>query len=184
MSTNKYGINTFIKEVDTIVEQNFNENEIIEKVKEQMALLLKEDDILPNKLMQPNPNYALYPIHIGDNGKYSIAVAIWDIGQKTPIHDHGTWGVIGVIQGTEREIKYDKINDDLVEIKDRLIYEGEIGTCCTSDQDIHRVECASSVPCVGIHVYGRDIGSIERHLYDPNTGEKRIGSTPWVTPEN
>jgi predicted metal-dependent enzyme (double-stranded beta helix superfamily) len=175
-------LDSFIQDVDQIVQDERSEKVLISKIKTRMQQLLKSEKVLPEQYMQPNPKYALYPLHIAEDESFVIAVAVWDVGQATPMHDHGTWGVIGVVQGTEREIKYARPsseNEPLTVIKDRYIREGEVGTCCSSEQDIHKVECASSIPCVGLHVYGRNIGEIERHMYDPQTGAKKVGKTPW-----
>lgn len=176
-------LDSFIQDVDQIVREGGTEEVLISKTKTRMQQLLKLENILPEQYMQTHPRFALYPLHIAQDESYVITAAVWDVGQATPLHDHGTWGVIGVIQGVEREVKYARPsseNEPLTVIKDRYIREGEVGTCCSSEQDIHQVECASSVPCVGIHVYGRNIGEIERHMYDLQTGTKRLGKTPWT----
>ncbi|MCM3538719.1 hypothetical protein [Priestia endophytica] len=176
-------LNSFIQDVDQIVHEGGSEENLISKVAERMQQLLNLGDILPDQYLQPQSKSALYPLHIAQDESFSIAVTVFNVGQPSPTHDHGTWGVIGVVQGVEHEIKYahpSSKNEPLIVLKDRYIREGEVGICCSSEQDLHRVECASSIPCVGIHVYGRNIGKIERHIYDPNTGKKRAGVTPWV----
>jgi predicted metal-dependent enzyme (double-stranded beta helix superfamily) len=37
---------------------------------------------------------------------WSVVSFVWPGGASTPVHDHGTWDVIGVDQGREREIWY------------------------------------------------------------------------------
>jgi predicted metal-dependent enzyme (double-stranded beta helix superfamily) len=50
-------------------------------------------------------------------GTFSIVVLVWCPGQVTPIHDHVTWCVFGVIQGVEHEELFtlDEHGDFLVE---------------------------------------------------------------------
>lgn len=148
-----------------------------------MQQLLQKDDFLPSQYRQPQSKYALYPLHVAVDESFSIAIVVWDVGQSTPIHDHGTWGVIGVVQGTEHEIQYAPPSSEgeaLMVRRDHYLQEGEVDICCSSEQDIHKVECASPQPCVGIHVYGGNLGKIERHTYDPLTGAKKGAVTPWV----
>jgi predicted metal-dependent enzyme (double-stranded beta helix superfamily) len=57
--------------------------------------------------------------------------------------------------------------------------KGEVFVCCTTDEDCHRVSCGSDIPCVGIHVYGADIGVMERHSYDTETGEMKAFVSGW-----
>ena len=46
--------------------------------------------------------------------------------------------------------------------------------CCTTDDDVHSVVAVGDEPTIGIHVYGGNIGTIERRAYDPATGEDRL----------
>ncbi|MGG1220443.1 cysteine dioxygenase family protein [Priestia endophytica] len=176
-------LETFIKDVEQIVHEGGTEEALTGKIAERMRHLLQNDNVLPLQYRQPNPKYALYPLYVADDESFSVAAAVWDVGQSTPVHDHGTWGVIGVVQGTEHEIQYtspSNENEELITCNDRYIQKGEVVVCCSSEQDLHKVQCASENPCVGIHVYGGNIGKIERHIYDPHTGKKRASVSPWV----
>ena len=123
-------------------------------------------------------------VWVAPDGAFSIAAAVWNVGQVTPVHDHGTWGVIGIYGGVEHEIRYRLAAQPgpgrLSLLSERDIAAGQVIVCCTSDQDIHRVSCGSNVPCVGIHVYGADIGTIPRHVYDPETGQARTFVSAWT----
>jgi predicted metal-dependent enzyme (double-stranded beta helix superfamily) len=47
---------------------------------------------------------------------------------------------------------------------------GQVTVCCTTDDDVHAVAAVGKEPTVGIHVYGGNIGTINRPSYDPATG--------------
>jgi predicted metal-dependent enzyme (double-stranded beta helix superfamily) len=176
-------LDSFIQDVEQIVQSGGIEEVLISKIKTRMQQLLKSEKVLPDQYMQPQPTSALYPLHVAQDESFSIAVTVFNVGQPSPMHDHGTWGVIGVVKGVEHEIKYarpSRENEPLTVVQDRYIREGEVGICCSSEQDLHQVECASLMPCIGIHVYGANIGKIERHMYNPQTGAKKVGITPWV----
>ncbi|MGG1664065.1 hypothetical protein [Brevibacillus sp. NRS-1366] len=174
----------FIADVDAIVRNGGDEYNITKRVAARMQELLGGNDILPAAFMKPNPDkYTLYPVYVAPDDSFSIASAVWDVGQSTPIHDHGTWGVIGIVQGTEYEVRYSQPSSNgqtpLVRLEDRYIRKGEVEICCTRDQDIHEVTCASDEPCVGLHVYGANIGKITRHTYERMTGDKNVVVTAW-----
>ena len=42
-------------------------------------------------------------MHAEPDGSFSVVGLVWRPGQITPIHDHVTWCVIGVLQGAEYE---------------------------------------------------------------------------------
>jgi hypothetical protein len=50
----------------------------------------------------PDP-YKSEVLYSEPDGSLSIVALVWRPGQVTPIHDHVTWCVFGVIQGVERE---------------------------------------------------------------------------------
>lgn len=172
----------FVEDVAKLVKVEKDEQIVTQKIAKRMEQLLREGDAIPEAFKQPNPHkYTLYPLYIAPDNSFSIASAVWDVGQSTPVHDHGTWGVIGIAQGKEDEVHYElsKNGGPLKKIMHRELHAGEVAVCCTSDQDVHQVSCASQVPCVGIHVYGGNIGEIKRHVYQPNTSEKKAVVTAW-----
>jgi predicted metal-dependent enzyme (double-stranded beta helix superfamily) len=123
------------------------------------------------------------PLHVAADGSFSIACAVWNVGQKTPVHGHETWGVVGIHSGVEREVGYVKPVRPDEPLQGRPAadwHPGEVTVCCTTDDDVHMVECGSDVPCVGIHVYGSDIGTLRRRSYDPVTGKVSWFVSAWA----
>lgn len=175
----------FIADVRTIVHDGGSEDVVTEKVAARLRSLLREPDILDPRHTRPKShNYVMYPVWVEPDGSFCIGAGVWNVGQVTPIHDHGTWGVIGIYRGVEHEARFKPavINGAVRfrQIEERDIAERQVIVCCTSDDDIHRVSCGSDVPCVGIHVYGADLGAIQRHVYDPQTGDVRTFTSGWT----
>lgn len=97
----------FVEEVRTVVDEGGGEEVVPEKVAALLRSLLNEPDVLDPRYTRPKTgNYVLYPIWVEPGGRFSIASAVWDAGQVTPVHDHGTWGVIGIYRGIEHEVRY------------------------------------------------------------------------------
>lgn len=171
----------FISYIEMLVLSQEDEYSITEKVAERMKEIMDKDGVIPEGFKKPNATkYTLYPVYVDPENRFSIASAVWDVGQSTPIHNHGTWGVIGILQGAENEIQY-KIQTGTapVKISEKTLEKGDVVVCCTSDQDIHKVSCASTDPCVGIHVYGGNIGELERRVFDDTTGVEKKVVTAW-----
>ena len=136
---------------------------------------------VPAEWRRPDPeHYVMYPLAVAEDGSYSIACAVWDVGQQTPIHDHGTWGVIGIMSGVEREIRYAvPAAGAPVRLGESLFGAGCVTVCCTSDQDVHQVSADGGEACIGIHIYGADIGTLPRHAFDPESGQAREFISRW-----
>jgi predicted metal-dependent enzyme (double-stranded beta helix superfamily) len=104
------------------------------------------------------------------DGSFSIVALVWLPGQVTPIHDHVTWCVFGVIQGMEWEelFELDEQRTCLVEAGYRLNQTGAVSGFAPPG-DIHRVRNAGDLTAISIHIYGTDvsrIGSSVRRYYD------------------
>lgn len=174
---------SFVRDLRELVRKEENEDRLTGLVAERLSRLYAQKFELPAAVRIPDKSrYIMYPLHV-EEGRFSVASAVWDVGQATPIHDHGTWGVIGVWEGEEEEIRYAEPSTSGAEpplaVEERKNRVGDITVCCTSRQDIHRVRCTSSRPCIGIHVYGGDIGSIVRRSYDPETGATKEFVSAW-----
>ena len=171
----------FVADVRSIVESGGDERAVTEKVAAGLRELLSHPDFLPDAALAPDPDhYVMHPLHVDPSGRFSIASAVWNVGQETPIHDHGTWGVIGIYSGIEDERRYEPRDGSAPRLlAERQWHPGDVDICCTTDADVHSVRCGSEVPCVGIHVYGGDIGTIVRRSYDPVTGEAKPFVSYW-----
>ncbi len=73
-----------------------------------MHRLLKEaNDFLRPEHLRADPNhYARNAIYIPEDRSLSLFALVWSPGQWTPVHDHGSWGVVGVLKGVLEERNY------------------------------------------------------------------------------
>src|SRR5215469_9657682 len=76
-------------------------------VAERLRRHLPGADVLTAGQRDGSPlGYTCHLLHSEADGSFSIAALVWLPGQATPIHDHVTWCVSAVIQGTECEQLY------------------------------------------------------------------------------
>jgi 3-mercaptopropionate dioxygenase len=114
--------------------------------------------------------YLSHVLHTEPDGAFSILALIWRPGQTTPIHDHLTWCVFGVIQGTEYEelFELDEANECLLEAGSNVNEAGDVSGFAPPG-DIHRVRNVGDRTAISIHVYGTDVsrvGSSVRRYYE------------------
>ena len=65
-----------------------------------MALLREAGSFLRPEHYASSPGgYSRNLIHCADDGSLSLYALVWLPGQWTPVHDHGSWGVVGVVEG-------------------------------------------------------------------------------------
>ena len=101
---------------------------------------------------------------------------VWGIGQRTPIHDHMTWGVIAMLRGAERAERYERAAPMRL-LGESVLLPGDVDRVSPRLGDIHRVSnaCDDRVS-ISIHICGGNIGRIPRHVYDVDTGARRFVS--------
>jgi 3-mercaptopropionate dioxygenase len=126
--------------------------------------------LTPAQLAGDPAGYQTHRVHVEPDGSFSIAVMVWRPGQVTPIHDHVSWCVTGVLQGTEYEEIF-SLGPGASTLTALLRRENAPGTVASfaPPGDIHRVRNSGDGIAVSMHVYGADLarlGSSIRRVYD------------------
>jgi predicted metal-dependent enzyme (double-stranded beta helix superfamily) len=148
-----------------------DERAILDSGSALLARLIATDDWLPQAFAEPDPDrYQQYLLHCDSRERFSVVSFVWGPGQSTPIHDHSVWGLIGVLRGVERVERFGRLpSGELVADGEELLRAGEVDAVSPRIGDIHRVTNGlADRPSVSIHVYGANIGAVERATYAPD----------------
>ncbi|MVW72732.1 cysteine dioxygenase [Bordetella sp. 15P40C-2] len=152
------------------------EPDILQDAGRIMADLVTTDDWLPDAMAQPHPEYYRQYLLYGDPlDRFSLVSFVWGPGQRTPVHDHTVWGVIAMLRGAEVEQSFSMEDDRLQAIgEEKTLRPGEVAFVSPSIGDIHRVSnYHDDKVSISIHLYGGNIGRINRHVFDPETGRRK-----------
>ena len=167
----------FVARMTTLAARTTQEAELIAEARGLLAELIADDRWLPPAFAQPHPEYyQQYLLHCDPLERFSLVSFVWGPGQRTPIHDHGVWGLIGMLRGAETGQHY-RVGDDgrlQPEGGATRLEPGDIEAVSPTLGDIHRV--ANAFPdrvSVSIHLYGANIGAVARHVFDPESGEAK-----------
>jgi 3-mercaptopropionate dioxygenase len=142
-----------------------------ELVAGQLRLHLPAPDLLTAAERQGEPDdYRCHVLHVEPDGSFSVTAMVWRPGQVTPVHDHVTWCVFGVLQGVEYEELFALAADGthLTDVGRNQNRPGEVSGFAPPG-DIHRVRNIGDGVAISLHVYGADItrlGSSVRRTYD------------------
>jgi predicted metal-dependent enzyme (double-stranded beta helix superfamily) len=137
----------------------------------QLRRHLPSPDILTAAERAGDPGcYVSHVLHTEPDGSFSVCALVWRPGQVTPIHDHVTWCVFGVLQGCEYEELFALTGDGtrLRPAGSNVNHPGEVSGFAPPG-DIHRVRNCGDGVAISLHVYGADIarlGSSVRRSYD------------------
>jgi predicted metal-dependent enzyme (double-stranded beta helix superfamily) len=127
-------------------------------------------------------HYARNLIWAAPDRSMSLYSLVWLPGQWTPIHDHGSWGVVGILEGVLEERAYVRLSADreadhdieLVRGGVVLLGRGAVTSFVPNPDHIH----VTGVPAergraVSLHLYGRTMTNF--NIYDPaNRSRRRI----------
>lgn len=183
-ATPKERLTTFAAEFGRVMDRFDTEAPILRDGGSLLRCLLERDDWLPDAAAKPDPSrYQQYLLYRCEDERFSVVSFVWGPGQSTPVHDHTVWGLIGVLRGAERSIRYAAQPNGLRCVATEIFTAGMVDAVSPSVGDIHSVANAhDDQVSISIHVYGADIGQISRHVYEPATGAKTrfvSGYAPW-----
>jgi predicted metal-dependent enzyme (double-stranded beta helix superfamily) len=156
--------------VRSVVQHHASWAETAELVAGQLRTYLPGPEILTSEQRYGDPvKYCCHLLHAEPDGSFSVVALVWRPGQTTPIHDHVTWCVAGVVAGVEREEQYLLREDGwLEEAGTAMNVVGEVSALAPPG-DIHCVRNAAAQTAISLHVYGTDVsrlGSSVRRVYD------------------
>jgi len=166
-------LSAFLHSLDVVLASQPDESTLIAAAMQAMTELVAKDDWLPAESEQSHPqHYRQYLLYRDALQRFSVVSFVWGPGQATPIHDHQTWGVIGMLRGSEISQKF-RVTAHGVEPAGPELYlrPGDVTSVSPHSGDIHRVRNAlNDKVSISIHVYGTDIGRQRRYVFDSNTG--------------
>jgi len=127
-------------------------------------------------------SYTRNLIHDAPDHSLSLYAIVWLPGQWTPVHDHGSWGVVGVIEGIVEERSYVRLSPDsgtdegieLARGGTVLLSRGAVTSFVPNPDHIHVTGVPAERPrAVSLHLYGRMMSSF--NIYDvPARTRRRI----------
>jgi predicted metal-dependent enzyme (double-stranded beta helix superfamily) len=124
--------------------------------------------------------YSRNLVYAAPDESLSLYAIVWLPGQWTPVHDHGSWGVVGVVEGVLEERSYVRLTpergaDSGIELARGgviLLGKGAVTSFVPNPDHIHITGVPAERPrAVSLHLYGRTMSSF--NIYDVAAGTRR-----------
>jgi predicted metal-dependent enzyme (double-stranded beta helix superfamily) len=168
-------LRNFVADITRLIEQHGNAEEaILTPARDLLSELIAHDDWLPDAFAVSDPNrYRQYLLYGDPLERFTLVSFVWGPGQKTPVHDHLMWGLVGMLRGAEDAVSYARPpeGNGLVAGEASRLLPGMVEAVSPRMGDIHTVANAlADRPSISIHLYGGNIGTVHRHSFDPATG--------------
>lgn len=135
----------------------------------------------PSHYRSDPAHYARNAIYIAPEHDLSLFALVWLPGQWTPVHDHGSWGVVGIVEGMLEERAYMAIDGEIrsnsgIRLKrggNVVLPPGAVTTFVPNPDHIHQTGVAADrLRAVSLHLYGRTMSSF--HIYDVDKGTRQL----------
>ena len=164
----------FIFELTALVDRTGDERLLLSYGAKLLSELIEAEAWLPASHAEPDPErYRQYLLYADPAGRFSVVSFVWGAGQSTPVHDHRVWGLVGVLDGAELAERFAFEDGALVSLGSERLEPGAVDLVSPSIGDLHRVSNAhDDRASISIHVYGANIGAVERATYDAEGGAK------------
>lgn len=180
-----YGLQSFISDCEDQAGSHETLADIVRSIAPLMHSLLcgSRNFLRPQHFESEPDHYARNLVYAAEDGGLSLYTLVWRPGQWTPIHDHGTWGVVGVLEGLLEEQNFMRLDPDPsperhtgIELRRGglvLLPPGSVSTFVPNPDHIHKTGCAADRPgCVSLHLYGRMMSSF--YSYDAAAGTRTL----------
>lgn len=166
---------TFVAAMTRLVDEHHrNEAKILDVGAGLLHDLVCTNEWLPDEFATPSRDrYQQYLLYGDPQERFSVVSFVWLPTQRTPIHDHMTWGLIGQMRGEELCEEYDVTAPGAPKVQKNAhrMRRGDIDRVSPRIGDIHAVSHGGTAgAAISIHVYGADIGTVRRHVFEPATG--------------
>lgn len=168
----------WVQDMTRLVERHgADEPRMLDEGAKLLGGLVSADDWLPDAFAVPSEeSYRQYLLYCDPLERFSAVSFVWQPGQKTPVHDHMVWGLVGVMRGEELCQEYAEAvaGKPMRQSGEHVCRPGDVDRVSPRIGDIHVVSNAGrTTTAVSIHVYGGNIGAVRRHTFDAASGAPR-----------
>ena len=166
---------------------------VLQEGRALLQALVSQDDWLAPAHAVPHPErYQQFLLYADPQDRFSVVSFVWGPGQSTPIHNHTVWGLVGMMRGQEGCQAYvQNERGQWVAQGDSLtLLPGQVEAVSPTIGDVHQVwNGLKDQASISIHVYGANIGKVNRNVFASDGTSKAFVSGysnapgPWQSPQ-
>jgi len=175
-------LDTFIQHAMQVNASCPDPADCVQALAPQMQTLLREAEqfLQPEHFHSNAQHYARNLVYEAPDKSLSLYTLVWLPGQWTPVHDHGSWGVVGVVEGVLEERSFVRLNPareadtgiELVRGGVILLSPGSVTSFVPNPDHIHITGVPADEPrALSLHLYGRTMNSF--NIYNVAAGTRQ-----------
>jgi predicted metal-dependent enzyme (double-stranded beta helix superfamily) len=172
--TRPYRLYRFLSELEDVLDRITDDQQRLQAICPLVRKLLTSASWLQLPLLQPDPDtgWAVSTLYDEPFFPLTIQLVAWEPGIASPIHNHGSWGLVALLSGQEKNLFWQRSPslespDRIKPMGDRLLTPGDI--LCLMPDTIHHVEVIGDQPTISFNLYG-ETDYDRRFEFDPIQG--------------
>jgi predicted metal-dependent enzyme (double-stranded beta helix superfamily) len=172
-------VEAFITDVKDILAENEPSTATLERIADLMGALVQSplvDRVHDELAGNIHTGHQSGPLYTDESG-LTLVRGRFEPDALTPIHNHGSWGVIGVYRGRDRYQVWRRLDErdgagparvELVE--ERILEPGDVAILPPPPQDIHAQQGLDGTPAYEFVLFGKNTMILPRLYFDPAQG--------------
>lgn len=172
-------IRKLVETAQARMQDTASDAERVEKLKPVFQELLQAEGWLPEEYACTGDTtgmgggIAAYALYRAEDASLCVFSFVIPPDTVTPIHDHGSWGLVGIYRGEQAETYYRRLDDGsepgkavLEQMDTQILRTGEFYPLLPEGRDIHSVGSTKAGSSLSIHLLANDTGCVDRNTYD------------------
>ncbi len=166
-----YRLYRFLTDLEDILEQTQDEQQILLLVRPLVRRLLTSSYWIQGEYTWPNAQQGWSVSTLYDEVDFplTIQMVVWLPGQVSSVHNHGTWGIVGIISGEEKNLFWRRNPDlnaphQIKQVGEKILRAGDIISLMS--ETIHSIEVIGDEPVISFNIYGAT-NYKKRYKFDP-----------------
>lgn len=166
-----YRLYRFLTELEDVLNSGDDEVSCLPEIRMLVRRLIVNSYWVRSQQLKPSPKTGTSVLLLYDELGFPLTVqtVTFAPGTRSNIHNHGTWGIVAVLKGQEKNTFWRRTNSP--EFQDKIEATGEVtlspGDIISFTPDaIHCVEAVGDEPTVTFNIYG-ETDPNQRFEFDP-----------------
>ncbi|MEM9508650.1 MAG: cupin [Cyanobacteria bacterium P01_E01_bin.35] len=160
LPANPYRLYRFLTDLEDVLLDIPDDRDRLQAIMPLVRNLLTSSYWLQMEYDQPSPKtgWSVKTLYREPDYPLTVQMVAWKPGTSSPIHNHGTWGIVALIDGTEKNRFWKRsptaeFPDKLELVGEQILQPGEI--IGFTPGAIHSVESIGDEPTISFNLYGK-----------------------------
>lgn len=154
-----YRLYRFLTEIEDVLKDVEDESIRLPELRMLVRRLIVNSYWVQSQFLQPDPKTGISVLLLYDELGFPLTVqtVVFAPGTTSNIHNHGTWGIVAILKGQEKNTFWRR--NPTAELPDKIEKVGEIDLypgdlISFTSETIHQVQAVGEEPTVTFNIYG------------------------------